>query len=109
MVSSGADGLLKLWTTRSSECIATFDAHEGKVWAMDTAGPNDKYIVSGAADGALVIWQDATAKRQAEKAQEAAASIENQQALSNALQVSSQAHPKGVEQQFVVSCYARDH
>ena len=89
LVSSGADGLLKLWSVGSSECINTFDAHEGKVWALDSHGVNDKHLISGGADGALVVWQDITATRQAEKAHEAAQSIENQQALSNALQVRS--------------------
>ena len=30
-ISSGTDGLLKLWTIKSNECIATFDQHEEKV------------------------------------------------------------------------------
>lgn len=33
LVSSGADGLVKLWGVRSAECTATFDEHEGKVAA----------------------------------------------------------------------------
>ena len=28
---SGADGLLKLWNVKGSECLNTFDAHEDKV------------------------------------------------------------------------------
>lgn len=28
---SGADGLVKLWTVKSNECIATYDNHEDKV------------------------------------------------------------------------------
>ncbi len=31
LVSTGADGLVKLWGVRSAECTATFDEHEGKV------------------------------------------------------------------------------
>ena len=31
MVSTGADGLVKLWGVRTSECTATFDEHDGKV------------------------------------------------------------------------------
>lgn len=31
LLSSGADGLLKLWSVRTAECTATFDAHEDKV------------------------------------------------------------------------------
>ena len=33
VVSAGADGLVKLWGVRTSECTATFDEHEGKVGA----------------------------------------------------------------------------
>ncbi len=33
LVSTGADGLVKLWGVRSAECTATFDEHEGKVAA----------------------------------------------------------------------------
>lgn len=28
---SGADGLVKLWTVKSNECVATYDHHEDKV------------------------------------------------------------------------------
>lgn len=35
IVSCSGDGLLKLWTVKTSECVATFDAHEGKIWALD--------------------------------------------------------------------------
>lgn len=38
VVSAGADGLVKLWSVRTSECTATFDEHEGKVWALAAAG-----------------------------------------------------------------------
>ena len=31
LLSSGGDGLLKLWSVRTAECINTFDEHEGKV------------------------------------------------------------------------------
>lgn len=27
----GADGLVKLWTVKTNECIATYDQHEDKV------------------------------------------------------------------------------
>lgn len=35
ILSCSGDGLLKLWTIKTSECIATFDGHDGKVWALD--------------------------------------------------------------------------
>lgn len=30
-MSSGADGLLKLWSVRTTECVNTFDEHEDRV------------------------------------------------------------------------------
>lgn len=35
LLTSGADGLVKLWNVRSAECTNTFDAHGDKVggWA----------------------------------------------------------------------------
>jgi WD40 repeat protein len=27
----GSDGLVKLWTIKTNECIATYDKHDGKV------------------------------------------------------------------------------
>uniref|UniRef100_A0A2K6FPT8 Transducin beta like 3 n=1 Tax=Propithecus coquereli TaxID=379532 RepID=A0A2K6FPT8_PROCO len=33
LLSSGSDGLVKLWTIKNNECVRTLDAHEDKVWA----------------------------------------------------------------------------
>ncbi|KAG5188335.1 hypothetical protein JKP88DRAFT_267609 [Tribonema minus] len=34
LLSGGADGLVKLWTIRTSECEGTFDRHNDRAWAM---------------------------------------------------------------------------
>jgi FOG: WD40 repeat len=34
LVTTGADGLLKLWNISTSECTATFDDHDGRIWAL---------------------------------------------------------------------------
>jgi len=34
LVTAGADGLLKLWSIKTSECTATFDDHDGRIWAF---------------------------------------------------------------------------
>ena len=31
LVSSGNDGLVKVWTIRTNECVTTLDSHEDKV------------------------------------------------------------------------------
>ena len=53
---SGSDGLLKLWTIKSSECIATLDAHDARVWALDVSG-DEQRLVSGAGDSSLIVWK----------------------------------------------------
>lgn len=53
---SGSDGLVKLWTIKSSECVRTFDEHDAKVWALCVSSDESK-MVSGAADGTFVQWQ----------------------------------------------------
>ena len=37
LLSSAADGLLKLWSVKSTECLNTFDEHEDKVRTMMVA------------------------------------------------------------------------
>lgn len=34
LVSVGADGLLKLWSVKTSECLKTFEHHDAKIWAL---------------------------------------------------------------------------
>jgi U3 small nucleolar RNA-associated protein 13 len=73
LMSAGADGLLKLWTIRTNECESTLDGHSNKVWAMDlTSGSDRDFVVSGAADSKILVWNDTTAELEdEERAQEA--------------------------------------
>ena len=36
LISGGCDGLIKLWNVKTSENILTLDAHEGKIWTLET-------------------------------------------------------------------------
>lgn len=63
-MSSGSDGLIRVWnSTESSAAAATLDEelHSAgdKIWALDVARDGE-LIVSGGSDGALVVWKDAT-------------------------------------------------
>ena len=42
LVTAGADGLLKLWNIKTSECTATFDDHDGRIWAL-----TGLYLITG--------------------------------------------------------------
>ncbi|KMT19395.1 hypothetical protein BVRB_1g012450 [Beta vulgaris subsp. vulgaris] len=59
-VSTGADGLLKLWTVTSNECIATYDEHEDKVWAL-AIGKKTEVLATGGGDAVVNLWSDSTA------------------------------------------------
>lgn len=53
---SGSDGLMKLWTIKSNECVKTFDEHEDKVWAL-AVSKTETVAVTGGADSTIIIWK----------------------------------------------------
>ncbi|KAF8819825.1 WD domain, G-beta repeat-containing protein [Cardiosporidium cionae] len=55
VVSCSADGMIKLWNIRTSECAGTFEKHNEKVWSLDC---NENHILSGGADGKVILWRD---------------------------------------------------
>lgn len=59
LISSGSDGLIKLWNIKTSSCVATFDEHDDKCWSLLLAD-NEERVVSGAGDGKLIVWRDVT-------------------------------------------------
>ena len=89
VLSAGADGLVKLWSVRTSECLGTFDEHEAKVWALHVGGASDSLLVTGGADARVNMWRDCTAEDEASAAAERAEAVLRGQELANALQVSS--------------------
>jgi U3 small nucleolar RNA-associated protein 13 len=72
---------------RTTECTATFDEHEGKVWALAAAGPDDGVLATGGADARVNVWRDCTADDEAAAAAERTQSVLKAQELANALQV----------------------
>ena len=89
VLSAGADGLVKLWSVRTSECLGTFDEHEAKVWALHVGGASDSLLVTGGADARVNVWRDCTAEDEASAAAERAEAALKGQELANALQVGS--------------------
>lgn len=47
VISAGADGLVKLWSVRTGECVSTFDEHAGKIWGMTHAGTHESLLATG--------------------------------------------------------------
>ena len=96
MMSSGADGLVKLWTIKSGECDNTFDGHEDKVWALGLRSwvvDGDKQedgtltmhsqMVSGGGDSVLNVWQDTTIHEAEKEIKLREERVEKEQELNN--------------------------
>ena len=83
LVTSASDGLVKVWNVQDEECMTTLDNHEdkvsfllfhyhsltkiiSKVWAL-VVSPDNKTIVSGAADSVITFWEDSTETEAAEE------------------------------------------
>lgn len=52
---SGSDGLVKLWTIKTNECVKTLDAHQDKVWGLHASRKDDK-MVTASADSNITVW-----------------------------------------------------
>ncbi len=57
---------MKFWNLKSSECINTVDAHQGKIWALDVNNQDEKnpLIVTGSSDSRIIQWKDVTEEKQ---------------------------------------------
>lgn len=69
LVSSGSDGLVKLWTIKSNECVSTMDNHEDKIWGL-TVRKDEQMFVTGGADSVINFWEDVTSEEQEKEAKE---------------------------------------
>ena len=84
LVSVGSDGLIKLWTIKANECLATIDAHEDKAWAL-AVKRDESEITTGSADSVVRVWTDNTQQEIDEDIQQQAEQLEQEQELSNML------------------------
>ncbi|TMS15551.1 Transducin beta-like protein 3 [Larimichthys crocea] len=80
----GSDGLVKLWTIKTNECVKTLDAHQDKVWGLHGSRKDDK-MVTGSADSNITVWLDVTEVELAEEQAKQEDQILKQQELSNLL------------------------
>lgn len=112
LITSGGDGLLKLWNIKTSECISTLDQHESHVWTLvgksisdlhvqeylaidvlitkhvmsfSLVAKDEKHIISGGSDSLLVIWRDVTEEKKVQAAKEKERFVFEEQKLANLL------------------------
>lgn len=53
---SGSDGLLKLWTIKTNECVKTLDGHEDKIWGLHS-NKQDNMVVTASSDSCITLWK----------------------------------------------------
>lgn len=82
VVSAGGDGLIKIWSPTSNDCLATLDNHTDRVWAL-TVNPTDRTLISGGGDSVVTFWKDTSTQTAAAKDQAATERVEQDQQLSN--------------------------
>jgi U3 small nucleolar RNA-associated protein 13 len=112
VLSGSADGLVRLWNVGTGECVATFDEHQDKVWALAvpseanikalasaaaaTAADEDNndedddrgddltaLFVSGGGDSCIRVWTDRTREEEKERLEEQEQQLEHAQQLDN--------------------------
>jgi WD40 repeat protein len=62
-VSAGADGVLRLWDTRTGKELRRLEGHSGRVWTVAFA-PDGRRVVSGGFDGSVRVWDLVSGREQ---------------------------------------------
>lgn len=82
IMTTGADGLVKLWDIKESECVATLDNHDNRIWAADVK-EDGLQMITADADGHLSLWNDRTDELLQEEEEKKKEKVEQEQQLSN--------------------------
>ncbi|CBZ27611.1 conserved hypothetical protein [Leishmania mexicana MHOM/GT/2001/U1103] len=88
IVTTNAEGVLRVWAIASSESVWAAEAHTEKIWALaveERPSSGETIFYSGAADGVLIATEDYTAEEVARVKEDRHTMILQEQALSNAL------------------------
>lgn len=94
IISSGSDGLLRLWTVRTGECEAVLEGHDDRVWGLtwlgsahtkskETGFPKSYYFLSAGSDSKILLWKESTIEEENEKLEEKEKVIQLEQKLRN--------------------------
>ncbi len=62
LASAGSDNTVRIWDTNKYQEKFVLIGHEDNVWVA-MFSPDDKYLISGAMDASMIIWDAATGKQ----------------------------------------------
>ena len=82
VASAGSDGLVKIWSVVSGECLTTLDNHTDRIWAL-AFNPATRTLVSGGGDSVVTFWKDTSQETVAKRGQDQVERIEQDQELRN--------------------------
>ncbi|KAI3647687.1 hypothetical protein MP228_007908 [Amoeboaphelidium protococcarum] len=90
LLSSGSDGLSKLWNVKTGDCALTLDEHQDKIWANSVLGEDEQrgkkcIIALGSSDASISLLIDQTAEQLEAEHAKAEQLLVEEQALSNHL------------------------
>ena len=86
LVSSGSDGLLKVWDYKTGANLQTYEAHNGKIWALAfQKSENCNFLITGGTDSLIQFWKDVTKENELKSLTEKKETIKLDQDLQIAL------------------------
>ena len=57
IASAGSDGLIKVWSVSTEDCLLTIDAHDEEIFSLEYC-EEERVLTSGCADGTVAEWED---------------------------------------------------
>ncbi|KAG8525473.1 uncharacterized protein KY384_009117 [Bacidia gigantensis] len=82
IASAGSDGLVKIWSSTTGDCVATLDNHTDRIWAL-AFNSATRTLVSAGGDGVITLWKDTTKETAAERSKAEVERVEQDQELRN--------------------------
>lgn len=82
VITTGADGLVKIWDTGLGEDLKTYDQHSNRIWALLVKNQGAEFITADA-DGVFQFWKDNTEEVQAQEEEASKLRVEQEQSLQN--------------------------
>ena len=61
LATGDKDGSVRVWDSRSGQCLIVLEGHTGEVWAVGLSA-DGQLAASGAGDGTVCVWQTSSGR-----------------------------------------------